>query len=99
MKSGADKMKKRVTLPILCFCVAASFSAAAGEPFSLTEGSNVHVNSEEKSVSLAVSGEEKKGAFEVFLKKDEVKYATDDVTATTLNSLTPAAGVQFRIEF
>lgn len=93
-------MKKYSIPTILCLCVIVSFPATADEGAGQSSPSVVHVDSAQERLALSVAGEEKEGMLEFFVDKDTSSpYVTQDVTAGDLNAISPAAGVQFRLEF
>lgn len=93
-------MKKYRIPAILCLCVIVSFSARADEGVDQSPSSVVHVDSAQERLALSVAGKEKEGMLEFFVDKDTSSpYMTQDVSAGDLNAISPAAGVQFRLEF
>lgn len=92
-------MKKCGILGILCFCVVVSFTASAGEKQERQQGT-LHMDAARDRLALSVAGQEKEGFLEFFVDKDvSSRHVTQDVSASDLNAISPAAGVQFRLEF
>lgn len=93
---------KKYTIPsMLCLCVIVSVSAMAGESADRVSPGSIHVDTAQERLALSVvEGQKKEGMLELFVDGDvSSRHAAQDSPASDLNAISPAAGVQFRLEF
>ncbi len=97
-------MKNFKILSVLSVCVVLGLSAwTPADAQSIADQwaseHEVYLDMDKKILSKPLAGEAEEGVLELFVKKQVANDFDDPSLAESLNNITPAAGVQFRVEF
>lgn len=94
-------MKTFKTFLILCFCVLVTYPVSAEDTADMLASQDevLKVDAQQKKVMMPfAAGNDEKTSLDLFVKKNAMQEDYDAVVSG-LNNISPAAGVQLRIEF